>query len=164
MLGVDAALDGVSTVDDRPMEHVFHALAHREQDLALHQVHIGDHLGYRVLNLNTRVHLDEIEPAVLVHEELDCACVHVADPGKCFAENAPDPVAHFRRHLRRWRLLQQLLMAALNAALTLAQADDIAVCVAQNLELDVARPFDILLHVQIAVAEGSRGFRLRRFK
>src|ERR1017187_9739600 len=50
-------------------------------------------------------------------------------------------------------------MAALDAALALAQAHYVAVLVGQHLELDVPRPLDELLHVQIAVAE--RGCRLR---
>src|SRR5260370_24060487 len=51
-------------------------------------------------------------------------------------------------------------MPAVDAALSLATADAFAVPVAQHLELDVARTLDKLLHVQIAVAEGSRGFGL----
>src|ERR1017187_8079192 len=50
-------------------------------------------------------------------------------------------------------------MAALDAALALAQAHYVAVLVGQHLKLDVPRPLDELLHVQIAVAE--RGCRLR---
>jgi hypothetical protein len=44
-----------------------------------------------------------------------------------------------RRHGRRRRFLQQLLMAPLDAALALAQNLHVAVLVGQNLELDVAR-------------------------
>ena len=58
--------------------------------------------------------------------------------------------------LDRWRLFHQLLMAALDAAFALAQADHVAVLVGQHLELDVARALDELLHVEIAVAEGGR--------
>ena len=35
----------------------------REANLRLHQVHAGDHLGHRMLHLNARVHLDEVEIA-----------------------------------------------------------------------------------------------------
>ena len=52
-------------------------------------------------------------------------------------------------------------MTALDGALALAQADHIAVLVGQHLELDVPRTLDELLHVEIAVAEGRRRFRLR---
>src|SRR5437016_9046232 len=50
-------------------------------------------------------------------------------------------------------------MAALNAALALSEADNAAVRVSEYLELNVAGPLDILLHVEVAVAEGGSGFR-----
>ncbi len=58
----------------------------------------------------------------------------------------------------RWRFLQQLLVAALDGALALAERDDVAVLVGEDLELDVARALDELLHVHVAVAERRRGF------
>src|ERR1041385_2403286 len=60
MFGVDAALDGVTAVDDRSMEYFVHLGPHRDKHLALDHVHVGDHLGHRMLHLDTRVHLDEI--------------------------------------------------------------------------------------------------------
>jgi hypothetical protein len=54
--------------------------------------------------------------------------------------------------------LDQLLMPALNRALALAQMDDVAVVIADDLELDVARVLQVLLDIHIAVAEC--GFRL----
>src|SRR5262249_6495582 len=52
-------------------------------------------------------------------------------------------------------------MPPLDAALSLTQADDFAVLVAQHLELDMARALDEFLHVEIAVAECGCGFSLR---
>ncbi len=76
-------------------------------------------------------------------------------------QDAANALAQLRRDLHRGRFFHQLLMAALDAALALAQAHHVAVLVGQYLELDVARALDELLHVEIAVAEGRRGFRLR---
>ncbi len=53
--------------------------AGRDQDLRLHQVDVGRHLGDRMLHLDARVHLDEVQAAVFVHQELDGAGIHVAD-------------------------------------------------------------------------------------
>ena len=61
---------------------------------------------------------------------------------------------------RRRRLLDQLLVAALDRALALAAGEDVAVVVAEHLDLDVARRRDHLLDVQRAVPE--RGLRLGR--
>jgi hypothetical protein len=55
---------------------------------------------------------------------------------------------------RRRRLFDQLLVAALDRALALAEVHHVAVVVAEDLELDVARPLDVLLDVHVADAEG----------
>ena len=63
-------------------------LAGGDADLLAHQVDAGDHLGHRMLDLQARVHLDEVELAVLV-EELDGADAAVAE------------LLHARRRRRR---------------------------------------------------------------
>ena len=47
-------------------------------DLLLHDVDAGDQFGHRVLDLDARVHLDEVELAVLV-QELERAGAAIAD-------------------------------------------------------------------------------------
>ena len=74
---------------------------------------------------------------------------------------APILLAQFLGHLQRRRFFHQLLVAALDAAFAFTQADDIAILVAQYLELDVARPLDELLHVEVTVPESRRSLRLR---
>ncbi len=76
VLGVDAALDGVAVE--------FHVLLlHRklraigDADLFAHKINAGDHLRDRMLDLQARVHFDEIEFAVLV-EILDGADTEIA--------------------------------------------------------------------------------------
>ena len=79
-------------------------------------------------------------------------------------QDAANALTQLGRNFHRWRLFHQLLMTALNAALALAQTHHVAVLVGQHLELDVARPLDEPLHVEIAIAERRRRFRLRRVK
>ena len=55
-------------------------------------------------------------------------------------------------------------MPALDAALAFAQADDIPIGVGQDLELDMTRTLHKLFHVEVAIAEGCRGLRLRRLE
>ena len=52
--------------------------ARGDADLLLHEVEAGEHLGHRMLDLEPRVHLDEIELAVLI-EELDRADALIAE-------------------------------------------------------------------------------------
>src|SRR6185312_13257238 len=75
-------------------------------------------------------------------------------------EHLADLLSQFGCYLGGRRFFEQLLVPALNAAFALAQTHDISVLVGKNLELNVARVLDILLHVEIAVAEGRCGFRL----
>ena len=57
---------------------------------------------------------------------------------------------------RRGGLLPDLLVAALQRAVALAQMDGIALAVADHLHLDVARLREIFLEIDRVVAEGGR--------
>ena len=63
-----------------------------DADLLGDEVDIGDHLGHRMLDLNARVHLDEVELAVLV-EELDGAGAEIFDLAHGFGDGLADLVA-----------------------------------------------------------------------
>src|SRR4051812_36876959 len=70
ILGIDAALDRVLLELDI-------ALVERElltvgdKDLLLDEVDAGAFLGDGMLHLNARVHFDEVEVTLCIHEELD---------------------------------------------------------------------------------------------
>ena len=96
-------------------------------------------LRYRVLHLQPRVHLEEVKAPVLVREELN-------GPGGAVAHGLGQHrglAAHLGTHLRgqegRRRLLEHLLVAPLHRALALGEADDLAVVVRDQLDLDVMR-------------------------
>ena len=59
-------------------------------------------------------------------------------------------------------LFPDLLVAALQRAVALAEMDGLAGAVADHLHLDVARLFQIFLDVDGIVAEGRAGFGARR--
>ena len=59
------------------------------------------------------------------------------------------------------RLFDQLLMAALQRALALAERPHLAVLVGERLELDVARRLDEALEVELGVLEGAHGLGRR---
>jgi len=56
---------------------VAQGLARGDPELLADEVDPGDHLGHGVLHLEPRVHLEEVEATLGVHEELDRARVHV---------------------------------------------------------------------------------------
>ena len=91
-----------------------------------------------MLDLHARVHLDEVEGAVL-EEELEGADAVVADlPAGLRAALADLGDQRLDRSGRR-RLLQHLLVAALQRAVAAAEPDGVAVAVGEHLDLDMAR-------------------------
>ena len=158
VLGVDAALDGVAlqlhvALLDRQL------FAARDADLLLHDVDAGDHLGDRVLDLHARVHLDEVELAVLV-QELEGAGAFVADLAARLGAALADAQPRARIDVRRGRFLDDFLVPALHRAVAVAEIDRVAVLVGEHLDFDVARLLQKFLEIDRRVAE--RRLRLPR--
>ena len=128
-------------------------LALGDPELLDHEVGAGHELGHRMLDLDAAVQLQEPEVAAVEHE-LGRAGAAVADRPR----ERDRGLAHLRAQLRvergRGRLLEHLLMAPLNRALALAERDDRALRVAEQLDLDVPRPLDVALAEDPLVAEG----------
>ena len=162
VLGGDAALDGEAAhldvglggdADLRVGEPV--PLGH--QDLRLHQVPPGDHLGDGVLHLDARVHLDEVVAPLLVEEELDGAGVAVGTSAARCGGRPRRARPLLRGERQRGGELDHLLVAALHRAVALEEVDQVAVGVAQHLDLDVLGVLDVALQEDGRVAEGGLG-------
>ena len=115
-----------------------------------------------MLDLQARVHLQEEERAVLAGDELHRAGAVVADGLGQRDGLLAHGLARLGVEERRGRLLDHLLVAALDGAFALAQVDDVAVLVAEHLDLDVARVLDELLDEHAIVAEARLGLRAGR--
>ena len=165
VLGIEAGLDGVA---HGPPGHGLVDLVRKgrapgDEQLEADQVEAGDRLGDRVLHLETGVHLQEVGLPVArpvapgVEHELDGAGVDVADrPGRGhrgIGQAGPQLGSDHRRR----RLLDDLLVTPLDAALALEQGDRVAVGVGQHLDLDVAGRGDVPLEEHGPVAERRRG-------
>ena len=131
-----------------------------DADLLQDQIDVGDHLGHRMLDLDAGVHLDEIELAVLV-EELDRADAEILQIAHRLGDRLADHVAGGGVERGRGAFLPDLLMAALQRAVALAEMDGVALAVAEHLDLDVARPLQIFLEIDRVVAEGGLGLGAR---
>ena len=68
-------------------------LAGRDPELVRDQVATGHELGHRVLDLETRVHLEEGRVAPVVDQELARAGIDVADSAGEAQGGHPEPVA-----------------------------------------------------------------------
>ena len=89
-------------------------------------------------------------------DELDRARSGVVDAARGVAGGRADPGAGRRVEQRRRRFFDDLLVAALQAAFALAEMDDVAVAVGEDLHLDVPGPQDEPLEEQRVVAERRR--------
>ena len=118
--------------------------------------------------------LHDISVLVRMADDDEVAIHWTVSPGRCCVARCrrSSPVSGCRRgghcglahglalgvgEQGRGGLLHHLLVPALQAALTFAQVQDVAVGVGQHLDLDVAGPLDQLLHQQGRVAEGGQG-------
>ena len=113
-----------------------------------------------MLDLDPGVDLEEREPLTLeVDQELDRASVHVTERTAERDRGGSDPLAERRREHARGCLLDELLISALERAVTLAEVNDRAVLIGEQLDLDVPRPLHEPFDVQPTVSEPGLGFR-----
>ena len=124
----------------------------------------GDLLGHRVLDLQARVHLEERDGAVRADEELAGARADVADLLQDRLRRRVEQVALRVGEERRRRLLDELLVAALQRAVAGRHDDDVAERVREALRLDVARLVEVLLDEALAAAERGDGLAGRRLE
>ena len=137
VLGVQPDLDRVPAprrpAGDREL------LAGGDAQLLAHDVDARAELRHGMLDLKARVQLDEVEAPVGAEQELEGACVAIADGAARTLGGSLHLLAGLGRQRSRRRLLDQLLVAALDRAFALAERQHVAVVVADDLDLDVAR-------------------------
>ena len=134
----------------------FQRLPVGDTKLLAHQVYTGNHLAHRMFHLQAGVHLDEVELTVLVKEFQRTSRAVAELPGRGDRDLSDTlPLRGVQR--RRGRFLDDLLVPPLNRAVAFAEMDDTALAVGQELNLDVARLGQILLQIDLVVAEGGLG-------
>ncbi|CAA9222237.1 MAG: hypothetical protein AVDCRST_MAG54-624 [uncultured Actinomycetospora sp.] len=156
VLGRDPGLDRVPVDGDRP-DDVGERFPGRDPQLGDDEVHAGDQLGDRVLDLQTGVHLEERGGAgVAVEQELDGAGAAVTDGEREPAGRVVQLRAQRVGQIRGGRLLEQLLVTPLDGAVPVAEHLDRAVAVGEHLHLDVTGPGDVALEEHLAPSERRR--------
>ena len=139
VLRVDPELHGVALrlTEESTCAHI---LVGSDVELHLDQVQAGDHLGDRVLHLDTGVGLQEVQVARLAHEELERPQEVYPAFLTASMHRSHDALPQLRADGAGGRLLDDLLVTALHGAFPLAQAVGVAARVADHLELDVPVP------------------------
>jgi hypothetical protein len=130
----------------------------RHVELLVDEVHVGDKLAHPVLDLEPGIDLEEPEIAIRSQQELGRRGIGQADRGGDLDAELVQPPPLVGRQTRRRRLFHELLVAALDGAVALAQGNNRAVLVADQLHLDVPGALDIALEIDGAIAEGGGGF------
>ena len=114
-----------------------------------------------MLDLDARVDLDEVEAArVGVHQELDRAGADIVGGAADLERGLAQGRAAFLVEVGSGRALDHLLVPALDRAVALEQVDQVAVGVAQELDLDVPRAADQLLEVDLVLPKAALASRL----
>src|SRR3546814_6716864 len=118
-----------------------------------------DRLVHRMLDRKPRVHFEEVEALArrigARDDQLDRPRAIIADRLRQRDALFAHRLAHLVGDERRRRFLDDLLVAALDAALAFVEVEDIAVLVAEDLNLDVARVEDEFLDKDAVVAEAA---------
>nr|GEU28319.1 conserved hypothetical protein [Tanacetum cinerariifolium] len=161
IFSVDARLDRM-TVDGQVMLQLGQRLAGGHAQLPFHQVGAGDHFGDRVFHLQARVHLHEVERAVLVGDEFHGAGAHVTDRARGRHCRLAHGGAALGGHVGGGRFFEHLLVPALHRAIALEQVDVVAVGVGKHLDLDVARALQVFFGQYLVVAKGADRLALAR--
>ena len=158
VLRIDARLDGVAVELDLILLQR-QRLAEGDAQLPFDEVDAGDQLGHGMLDLEARVHLDE-EHVLAVGDELDGAGADIVHRARRLSRGGADRLALGGIERRRRRLLDHLLVPALQRAFALEQRQQIAVAVADDLHFDVAGIVDVFFDQHAVVAERGLGLAL----
>src|SRR5207237_2943209 len=116
---IDPALDRMAALHDVALAQA-ELVAGRDANLLLDDVDPRHELGHRVLDLNPRIHFDEVEFFFLV-EEFERAGAAIADLAARFGGALADSQDRTGRDARRPRFLDNFLVAALHRAIALEQ-------------------------------------------
>ena len=111
-----------------------------------------------MLDLDPRVHFDEIELPVLVQEEFDGGGVHIVGLFDQPDRRVRQTLSITLLQRGAGRLLDHLLVTPLDGAVALIEMNRVALPIGHHLDLDVSRLNDELLDVDASFAES--GFRL----
>ena len=159
VFGGNPALNGVTQQADIVLcgnagRKITDAAALRDANLALDEIDSRDPVGHRMLDLNPRIHFDEIGfTRIGILEELDRAGIHVADGTRELQGFFAKRQAGIVIEIGCRRAFDDFLVAPLNRAIPFPEMDDVAVGVAHNLDFHVTGVSNQLFQIDLAIAE-----------
>src|SRR5919108_2006385 len=113
-----------------------------------------------MLDLNACVHFKKVKlVGVLIKDEFHGPGTLIAYGARQSNGGAANFHANFFVNAPSRRFLNDLLMPQLQGTIALAEVNHVAKPVTENLNLDVPRIFDVLLHIKGVIAKGGPGLR-----
>jgi len=157
VLSRDTALDGETSRRDAVLSEtkLWQGRARSNLDLSSNDINASDLLGNGVLDLDSGVDLDEVITVLLVNQELSGTGIAVVHRLRQLHGIVEDGLANILRQILCGRKLNNLLMSALDGAVTLVQVHDVSVVVSEELDLNVLWLVEEALDEHCAVAEGG---------
>ena len=107
-----------------------------------------------MFHLDTGVHLDEVMAAVLIHQELQSTGVNKADFLEILTASAYSASRTDWGTEKAGGKFNDLLITALQGAVTLVEVNHVAVFVSQDLDFDVLGLFQEFFNEDIVIAKG----------
>jgi hypothetical protein len=159
ILGSDTTLDGETASGDAVLSQTQLLKSGTSGDLNLgsDDIDTSDLLSDSVLNLDTRVDLNEVVAVLLVDQELGGTGVAVLDGLGQSNGISQDLVADIDGEVLGGSNLDDLLVTTLDGAVTLEQVDNVALVVTEQLDLNVLGLVEEALDEDSTVAEGGLG-------
>ena len=115
-----------------------------------------------MLNLNTGVHLHEIEVPVFINQKLNGSNAFVIHSFCRSYRSVAHFITKFLSHKRRRSFLHQFLMTSLNGTIAFTQVTNTPILISNNLNFDMTRFFNVLFHVHAIVSESCGSFLASR--
>ncbi len=128
--------------------------AGRHAQLPFHQIQPGDHLRDRVLDLQPRIHLHEMQSATGITHELHRAGTRVVHRPRHPHRQLTQRLPLCCRQATCRCFLQDLLVTTLHRAVPLEEMHDPAEAITENLYLQMAGRVQVPLHEEPRIAEG----------
>ena len=153
IFGIDAEFDGVAEGSEI-IELGTKALACGDADLFANEIDAVDFFGHGVFDLDAGIHFEKVVVARVIDEELHGAGVFVVDGFGEFDGGLAHPFTQIVIEKGGGGFFKELLVAALDGAVALADVNNFTAFIAQDLEFDMVRFFDEFFEVDVGVAEG----------
>src|SRR5260370_28431392 len=127
-------------------------------NLAAHDIGERDHLSHRMLDLDARIHLHEIEATIVVEQKLERARAGISDRLAGRDRRVAHLLTQVLGHHRRRRLFEELLLTSSDRTLALTETDTVSMLVSQDLHLSVVRAIHGALSGDIPLLAFPRPF------